>query len=135
VLSKRNAAAVVLSLSLLASQCVRANTVPPRSQSSYGDSGSFIQSAPGTSVVSNGVTIDEQSFCSFSESSGSSCALSYAYEIASNIPSGTTSLTITIPVPAGAVIDTNFSSNGMGILTDDDGASVTDPDVLFSGGV
>jgi PEP-CTERM motif len=125
----------VLAGSLLSAQSVRANAVPPRTQSSYGDAGSFIQSAPGTSVVSNGVTIDEQSFCSFSDSSGSSCALSYAYQIASNIPAGTTSLTVTIPVPAGAVLDTNFSSIGMGILTDDDGGSVTGPNLFFTAGL
>jgi len=115
-------------LFLLGSYSVRANTVPTRGQSSYGEAASFLQSAPGTSVVSSGVTIDEQSLCSASDStvSGttSGCALSYAYKIASSIPAGTTQLTITIPIPAGAVISIDsLSSTGMGILTDDDGFS------------
>jgi hypothetical protein len=133
-----NTLALFLALStasLLAVSPAGANSVPTRTQSSYGDAGSFIQSAPGTSVVSSGITIDEQSFCSDSESFANSCALSYGFQIASNLPLGTTSVTITIPVPAGAVLSTSFSPIGMGILTNDDGGSVTGPNVFFTPGL
>ncbi len=120
--------------SLLAVSSASANAVPTRPQSAYGDSGSFIQSPPGTSVVSSGVTIDEESFCSFSDSFGNSCALSYAFQIASNIPPGTTSVTITIPVPAGATLSTFGSSIGMGILTDDS-SGISSPNLFFTAGL
>jgi hypothetical protein len=121
-------------VSLLAVSSASANAVPTRPKSAYGDSGSFIQSAPGTSVVSSGVTIDEESFCSDSESFANSCALSYAFQIASNIPPGTTSLTITIPVPAGAVLSTSGSSIGMSILTDDS-SGITSPNLFSTAGL
>jgi hypothetical protein len=120
--------------SLLAVSSASANAVPTRPKSAYGGSGSFIQSPPGTSVVSSGVTIDEESFCSDSESLGDSCALSYAFQIASDIPAGTTSLTITIPVPAGAVLSTFGSSIGMGILTDDS-SGISSPNLFFTAGL
>jgi hypothetical protein len=120
--------------SLLAVSSASANSVPTRPKSSYGDSGSFIQSPAGTSVVSSGVTIDEESFCSFSNSFGDSCALSYAFQIASNLPLGTTSVTITVPVPAGAVLLTSSSSIGMGILTDDS-SGITTPNLFSTAGL
>jgi hypothetical protein len=120
--------------SLLAVSPAGANSVPTRPRSSYGDSASFIQSPPGTSVVSSGITIDEESFCSFSNSFGDSCALSYAFQIASNLPLGTTSVTITVPVPAGAVLSTLPSSIGMGILTDDS-SGITSPNLFATAGL
>jgi hypothetical protein len=120
--------------SLLTVSSASANGVPTRPQSAYGDGASFIQSPAGTSALSSGVTIDEESFCSFSDSFADSCALSYAFQIASNIPAGTTSLTITIPVPAGAVLSTSGSSIGMGILTDDSSGNPT-PNLFSTAGL
>jgi hypothetical protein len=119
--------------SLLAVSSASANAVPTRPQSSYGDGPSYIQST--SSSASEGVTINEESFCSFSDSFDTNCALSYAYQIASPLPAGATGLTITIAVPAGAVLDTNGSSNGMGILTDDSSGFTGTPNVFYTAGV
>ncbi len=119
--------------SLLVVSLASANSVPTRTQSSYGDGPSYIQST--SSSASGGVTINEESFCSFSHSFDTSCALSYAYQIVSPLPAGVTGLTISIAVPAGAVLDTNGSSIGMGILTDDSFGFTGTPNVFYTAGV
>jgi len=119
--------AFALSYSLASS--ASANSVPTHGRSSYGDQGSTIEST--SSYTVDGVSLNGQSFCSFSESSGAECALSFAYEITSALPSGATSVTITVPVPAGSSL-LSSSPISFGILTNDDGGSVTSPDLFYS---
>jgi PEP-CTERM motif len=104
-----------------------ANSVPTRTRSSYGDAGSLILQTAET--VTDGVTIDSQSFCSDANTNtaAGTCQVGFSFQIQGALPAGTTSLSITLPIPAGTTLDPNTLA---GILTND--SSATTPNVPFS---
>jgi PEP-CTERM motif len=113
--------AALLAIALTAS----ANSVPTKTRSAYGSDGSPQKS--NQSTMSNGVTIDSILFCSDAtlDSQGAgTCQASIAFEITSAIPAGTTGITIDLPIPAGASLDTS-SGIPVGFLTND--SPITDP--------
>ncbi|HUJ31012.1 MAG TPA: PEP-CTERM sorting domain-containing protein [Candidatus Acidoferrum sp.] len=120
---RSKAFALLLALStaaLFVPSAARANGVPTRTQSSYGQDGPSYLQATGSST-SSGMLIDSQSLCPFSFGSptdGGSCELSYAFQFDAStpIPADATGLTISVQVPDGSFLrsDTSF-----GILTDD----------------
>jgi hypothetical protein len=103
-----------------------ANSVPTRTRSSYGDAGSLILQSAETTT--DGVVIDSQSFCSDANTNtvAGTCQVGFSFKIVS-LPAGTTSLSITLPIPGGTTLDPNTLA---GILTND--SSATTPNVPFS---
>jgi hypothetical protein len=103
------------------------NSVPTRTRSSYGEAGSLILQTAET--VTDGVTIDSQSFCSDANTNtvAGTCEVGFSFQIKGALPAGTTSLSITLPIPAGTTLDPDTLA---GILTNDSAA--TTPTVPFS---
>ncbi len=121
ILKVMGGGAALLAMALTAS----ANGVPTKTRSAYGSDGSPVQSSQ--SSTSDGVTIDSILFCSDAtlDSQGAgTCQASIAFEITSAIPAGTTGITIDLPIPAGASLDTT-SGIPVGFLTND--SPITDP--------
>jgi hypothetical protein len=122
--------AALLAMALTAS----ANSVPTKTRSAYGSDGSPQQSSQST--TSDGVTIDSILFCSDAtldvvEGAGT-CQASIAFQITSAIPAGTTGITIDLPIPKGASLDTT-SGIPVGFLTNDSPiTSPTNPILPFS---
>src|SRR5271166_1682037 len=100
--------------SLLAVSSASANSVPTRTRSDYGASPSTVESGP-VSFSAGGLTIGGLSFCADNSISpgNPTCNLSLDYQIESALPAGTTSLTVTVPVPSGtSLIDFGIMTNG-----------------------
>jgi hypothetical protein len=113
--------ALTLAFALAFGPTAVANTIPTHGRSSYGSNPSDIltPTSPPPSFSSNGLTMNGESFCSFSNSSGDECALSEAYQITSvALPAGTTSVTITIPTAPGSTVEV-LPPASVGILTND----------------
>jgi hypothetical protein len=121
--------AALLAMALTAS----ANGVPAKTRSAYGSDGSPVQASQ--SSTSDGVTIDSILFCSDAtlDSQGAgTCQASIAFQITSAIPAGTTGITIDLPIPTGASLDTS-SGIPVGFLTNDNPiTSPTQPILPFS---
>ena len=115
ILKFMGGSAALLAITLTAS----ANSVPTKPRSAYGSDGS--PQKANQSTMSDGVTIDSLLFCSDAtlDSQGTgTCQASIAFQITSAIPTGTTGITIDLPIPAGASLDTS-SSTPVGFLTND----------------
>lgn len=101
-----------------------ANSVPVRTRSAYGTAGSLILNTGSTTA--DGVTVASQEFCADSETDPTTgtCQLAFAFQITSTLPSNGSSLTLTLPVPAGG------SLQSAGLLTNDD--AIVGGNVYFS---
>jgi hypothetical protein len=114
--------AALLAMALTAS----ANSVPTKTRSAYGSDGSPQQSSQ--SSTSDGVTINSILFCSDATidvvQGAGTCQASIAFQITSPIPAGTTAITIDLPIPTGASLDTS-SGIPVGFLTND--SPITSP--------
>lgn len=107
----------ILALALFSSSAL-ANSVPTRTRSSYGSALSPIEASSTGTIDGLSVTTDE--FCqdaTIDSQGAGTCQVGFAFQINSPLPASATSLAITLPVPAGATIDTGFG--GAGILTND----------------
>ncbi len=113
---------------LVCAALASANAVPTRTRSSYGQAGSLILNT-GTTTT-DGVTIDSQEFCSDAITSPDSgtCQIAFGFQITSALPASGQSLSLTLPVPSGASLDSFLPS--FGLLTNDD--EIPDGNVFFS---
>lgn len=93
---------------------VSANSIPVRTRSDYGQSGSLILNQSTTTI--DGVTIAAQEFCSDAQTDPTTgtCQLAFSFQITSALPVGGQSLALTLPVPSGGSLES------AGLLTNDD---------------
>ena len=91
-----------------------ANSIPVRTRSSYGQTGSLILDQSTNTI--DGVTIASQEFCSDAQTDPTTgtCQLAFSFQITSTLPSGGQSLAITLPVPLGGTLES------AGLLSNDD---------------
>ena len=103
---------------------VSANSIPVRTRSDYGQSGSLILNQSTTTI--DGVTIAAQEFCSDAQTDPTTgtCQLAFSFQITSALPVGGQSLALTLPVPSGGSLES------AGLLTNDD--PIPGGNILFS---
>jgi hypothetical protein len=106
---------------------VSANSIPVRTRSDYGQSGSLILNQSTTTI--DGVTIAAQEFCSDAQTDPmtGTCQLAFSFQITSTLPVGGQSLALTLPVPSGGSLQ---SAGSAGLLTNDD--PINGGNILFS---
>lgn len=111
------ASAALLALAITTS----ANSVPTRTRSSYGDSTPPVQSFA-TTPGPDGLDILTQSFCADAtiNPGAGACNLAFSFQVQGTLPAGISSLSFTLPVPAGtSLLGTTPGDITAGILTND----------------
>jgi PEP-CTERM motif len=106
--------AAALSMLLVLATPAFADNIPTRGRSSYGDQASTVLNT--STSTSGGVSFNEQEFCSDANTIPSEglCQIAFGFQITSVIPTGSTAMTITLPIPS------NTTFVGAGLLTNDD---------------